>query len=280
MRLLVSCALMSCVLVGGIAALPLGAAAQIVDTEKSFKEVAFDQRLGEQVDLSLPFVDDEGNDVVLGDFFHEGRPVILVLVYFECPMLCSMVLNGTVRSLRPLAMSASEEFEVVVLSFDPDEGHQLAHAKRGNYIQSYSRPGTESGWHFLTGDAAAIDAITEQVGFRYVYDEPTDQFAHASGITVLTPEGEVSRYLFGIDYAPKDLRLALTEASDGQVGGVIEQLLLLCFSYDPTSGRYGATIMFFVRSGAALTVLVLVGLIILSRRREIRRRNRTAGEVA
>lgn len=255
------------------------AQAQIVDTEKSFTEVAFEQKLGEQVDLSLPFVDDEGNAVVLGDYFHEGRPVILALVYFDCPMLCNMVLNGTVRSLRPISMNPSEDFEVVVLSFDPGEDHQLAHAKMGNYIQSYSRPGTEGGWHFLTGDEASIDALTDQVGFRYVYDEPTDQYAHASGITVLTPEGKVSRYLFGIDYAPKDLRLALTEASDGEVGGVVEQLLLLCFAYDPTTGRYGATIMFFIRLAAGLTVAVLVGLIIWSRRRE-NRRHETAGGVA
>lgn len=250
----------------------LPAVAQIVDTEKSFQDVAFEQKLGEPVDLSLPFVDDEGNAVTLADYFHEGRPVILALVYFECPMLCNMVLNGTVRSLRPLTMDPSEDFEIVVVSFDPDEDYRIAHAKMGNYIQSYSRPGTEDGWHFLTGTTASIDALTDQVGFRYVYDEATDQFAHASGITVLTPEGMVSRYLFGIDFPPKDLRLALTEASDGEVGGVVEQLLLLCFSYDPTTGRYGATIMFFIRLAAGLTVLVLVGAIIWSRRRENRRR--------
>lgn len=254
--------------------------AQILDTDKRFRDVAFEQKLGQQVDLDLPFVDDEGQEVVLGDYFHEGRPVILALVYFECPMLCNMVLNGTVRSLRPIAMDPGEDFEVVVLSFDPGEDHRLAHAKRGNYVQDYGRPGTEDGWHFLTGDSLAIRALTDEVGFRYVYDEDTDQYAHASGITVLTPQGEVSRYLFGIDYAPKDLRLALTEASDGRVGGVVEQLLLLCFSYDPSTGRYGTTIMFFLRLAGVLTIVAIAGFILVSRRRDRRRREEPIGGMA
>jgi protein SCO1/2 len=244
------------------------------------KDVSFEQHLGEPVNLDLQFKDENGQDIQLGDYFHEDRPVVLALVYYECPMLCTMVLNGVVRSLRPLSLSPSKDFEVVIVSFNPKEGPELAKKKREGYLKSYDRPGTEAGWHFLTGQPAAIDSLTSECGFHYVYDEATGQYAHATGIMVLTPKGVLSRYLYGIDYAPKDLRLSLAEASDGKVGGLVAQALLLCFKYNPSTGKYGATIMFFIRLAGVLTILVIVGFIFWSRRRDRRAHHQQAGGVA
>jgi protein SCO1/2 len=268
------------VLLALLCAVAAPAWSQVAAPSGSFKEVAFEQKLGDRVDLDLVFRDEEGAPRRLGEFFHEGRPVILALVYYECPMLCNMVLNGLVVSLRPLSFDPASDFEVVVVSFDPQEGPALAKSKRDNYVADYGRPGTEAGWHFLTGDSTAIDALTDEVGFRYVYDEERDEYAHASGITILTDDGVLSRYLFGIDYAPKDLKLALTEASDGEVGGVVEQLLLLCYQYDPQTGKYGAAVMFFVRLAGGLTLLALVTFFVLSRRRERRRDQQAVGGTA
>lgn len=239
------------------------------DMPGPLREVGFRQELGEPLPLDLPFVDERGRAVELGDYFGE-LPVVLALVYFECPQLCNMVLNGVVSSLKVLEMDPGEDFEVVVVSFDPEEGHELAAAKMGNYLRSYDRPGTEGGWHFLTGDAPAIDALTSAAGFDYVYDEDTDEFAHASGIVVATPSGKVSRYLFGIDYPPKDLRFALVESSEGSVGGAVEQLLLYCYRYDPAVGKYSLAIMNLVRAGAVLTVVGMLVFMIVMRRRENR----------
>ncbi len=244
------------------------------------KDVSFEQHLGQQVDLDLNFKDENGQEIRLGDYFHEGKPVILALVYYECPMLCTMVLNGVVRSLRPLSLSPSKDFEVVIVSFNPKEGPELAMKKRTGYLKSYDRPGTEDGWHFLTGEPAAIDSLTSEAGFHYVYDEATEQYAHATGIMVLTPKGVFSRYLYGIDYAPKDLRLSLAEASGGKVGGLVAQALLLCYKYDPATGKYGATVMFFVRLAGVLTIIAIVGFILLSRRRDHHRNHQQAGGVA
>ena len=234
------------------------------------REVGFEQRLAENIPLDLPFVDSEGQPVVLGDFFGQERPVVLALVYYECPVLCIMILNGLVSSLDILSFNPGVEYEVVVVSFDPGETPALAKHKRTNILDQFGRPGTEGGFHFLTGDQAAIDAITDAVGFSYVYDAETDQFAHASGITILTPEGRISRYLFGVEYAPKDMRLALVESAQLKIGSAVDQLLLFCYLYDPQTGKYGAATMNLVRLGGGITVLGVVGFIALSRRRDRR----------
>jgi len=240
------------------------------DLPSPLREVGFEQRLAEDVPLDLPFVDSEGNDVLLGDYFGTERPVVLALVYFECPILCSMVLGGLVSSLDVLTFEPGQDYEVVVVSFDPGETPELAALKRTNTLDQLGREGAEKGIHFLTGDPASIDALTAAVGFSYVYDEATDQYAHASGVTILTPEGKVSRYLFGVEYAPKDMRLALVESAQLKIGSAVDQLLLFCYLYDPQTGKYGAATMNLVRLGGGITVLGVLGFIALSRRRDRR----------
>ena len=222
----------------------------------NLRDVGLDQRLDEQLPLDLEFRDEANHAVRLGDYFH-GKPVILVLAYYRCPMLCTQVLNALVESLRGISFDAGEQFQVVVVSFDARERYPLAAAKKGNYVESYGRPGTEGGWHFLTGAQSAIDQLTKAVGFRYVFDKEHDQFAHASGIVVLTPQGKIARYFFGIDYPSRDLRLTLVEASDGKIGSPVDRVLLFCYHFDPATGKYTAQVMTFVRLGGALTVAVL-----------------------
>jgi protein SCO1/2 len=193
---------------------------------------------------------------------------VLSLVYYECPMLCTLTLNGLASALKTLSMSPGKEFELVTVSFEPKETPALAAAKKKAYLQRYGRPEAGPAWHFLTGDADQIAALTRAVGFRYVWDAPTRQYAHAAGIVVLTPEGRIARYLYGIEYAPKDLRLALVESSGGKIGSPIDQLLLYCYHYDPAAGRYGAYVMGMLRVAAAATVVVLGGFITLMWRRE------------
>jgi protein SCO1/2 len=185
------------------------------------RDVGFEQKIGAPVPLDAEFVDSTGKKVHLGDYFGD-KPVVLALVYYECPMLCTMVLNGLTSSLGVLTFEAGKDFELVVISFNPNETPELAAAKRKNYMARFPRPVDDAGWHFLTGDEANIRRITEAVGFKYVYDEETKQYAHATGITVLTPKGQVSRYLFGIEYAPKDLRLALVESANDKLGTVVD----------------------------------------------------------
>lgn len=231
------------------------------------QRVAFEQRLGESVDLSLEFRDEAGRDVSLGALV-AGRPVILALVYYDCPMLCSMTLNGVVSSLKAIELTAGGEFDVVVVSIDPSEQPELAAAAKARAVDSYGRTGSESGWHFLTGSQASIDSLTEAVGFRYTYDEESGEFAHAAGIVVLTPEGRLSRYLLGIEYPAKFLRLALIESTDETIGTLVDQVLLFCYRYDPATGTYSAATMNLVRIAGALTVLILVAFITLALRRD------------
>jgi protein SCO1/2 len=212
--------------------------------------------LNEQVPLDLTFRDETGKNVQLRDYFGE-KPVILSLVYYECPMLCSLVLNGLLRSLRALAFTAGEEFNVVTVSFNPVETPPLAAAKKEAYLQNYGRPGATAGWHFLTGEEEAIQQLTRAVGFRYVYDPASKQYAHASGIIVLTPQGKIARYFYGIEYAPRDLRLGLVEASANKIGSPIDQVLLFCFHYDPAGGKYSLIIMNVIRLAGLATVLAL-----------------------
>jgi protein SCO1/2 len=233
--------------------------------------VGFDQRLNEQVPLDLTFRDEQGRAVQLSDFFH-GRPVILVLAYYRCPMLCTLVLNGLAQGMLDMPFDAGKEYEVVTVSFDARETPAQAAAKKRTYVERYGRPGAEAGWHFLTGDEASIAALTRAVGFRFVYDAKRDEFAHASGILVLTPAGRISRYFYDVKYPGRDLRLGLVEASAGKIGTPIDQVLLFCFHYDPAAGKYGPAVMRFVRIGGVLTLVLLVAFLALLFRGERRRR--------
>jgi protein SCO1/2 len=238
----------------------------------ALREVGFDQRLDEQVPLDLPFRDEAGRSVQLRDYFGR-KPVVLVLAYFKCPMLCTQVLNGLVRAMLDMPLSAGEDFEVLTVSFDPRETPELAAAKKKTYLERYGRPGAEAGWHFLTGEEDAIRRLTGAVGFRYAYDERNDQFAHASGILVLTPGGRISRYFYDVKYSPRDLRLGLVEASAGRIGSPVDRVLLYCFHYDPREGRYGPAVMNLVRAGGVLALLG-IGLFVGALRRQDRRRAR------
>jgi protein SCO1/2 len=233
-----------------------------------FDQVGIDQKLGAQAPLDLRFKDESGRDVQLGNYFNQKRPVILALVYYDCPMLCNQVLNGMTSALQVLRFNAGKEFDVVAVSFDPRETPALALAKRKTYLDRYKRPGAEAGFHFLTGQKDAIDALTKTVGFRYSWDDKSNQFAHASALILLTPEGKVAQYYYGIEYSPKDMRLGIIEASNEKLGNVADRLLLFCYHYDPMTGKYGALVMRMVRIGGILTMVVLGGFIVLSVRRE------------
>jgi len=230
-------------------------------------EIGFDQRLGESLPLDLPLRDEDGNAVRLGDYF-KGRPVVLTLVYYECPMLCTLTLNGLASALDVLSFDAGKEFEIVTVSFDPRETPDLARAKKQTYLQRYKRPGAASAWHFLTGDAESVKRLTQAVGFRYVWDDRTQQFAHPSGVMVATPDGRLARYLYGIEYAPNDLRLALIESAEGKIGTPVDQAILFCYQYDPATGRYGAAVMRILRLAAIATLTALGAFLTVMLRRE------------
>ena len=231
--------------------------------------VSFDQRLNEQLPLDLEFKDESGRTVKLGEYFGR-KPVVLTFVYYECPMLCTQVLNGLESSLRVINESIGQEFDVVTVSFDPKETPVLAAGKKKAYLERYKRPSAEQGWHFLTGDQASIAALTQAAGFNYSWDEASHQFAHASGIVVTTPTGKVSRYFFGIDYSPRDVKFALIESSNERIGTLAERLLLYCYHYDPAKGNYGFMAMRAVRVGGAVTLAALVGFVFISIRRDRR----------
>jgi protein SCO1/2 len=231
------------------------------------QDVGLDQKLNTQLPLGLPFKDENGRDVKLGDYFGR-RPVVLALVYYECPMLCTQVLNGVASAIGVLNFSVGKEFDIVTVSFDPRDTPALARAKKANYLERYKRPGAETGWHFLTGSSREIAALTRAVGFRYAYNASVGQFAHASGIMVATPDGRLSHYFYGIEYWPRDLRLAIIEAADRRIGSPVDDVLLYCFHYDPASGRYSLAVMRVVRVAGVLTLLVGATAIVLMRRRE------------
>lgn len=241
------------------------------------KEVGIDQNLDGQVPLDLMFRDESGNSVRLGDYFDEGKPVILTLVYYECPMLCTLVLNGLTSALRTLSFDVGRQFEIVTVSFDPKETPELAAGKKETYIEAYRRPGAENGWHFLTGEPAAIESLARSVGFRYRYDPQVAQFAHAAAIMVLTPKGRIARYFYGVEYAPRDLRFGLIEAAEERIGSPVDQLLLYCFHYDPSTGKYSAAVLNIVRLAGAMTVVGLLGFIVTSSRGS-KRRKQTSGD--
>jgi protein SCO1/2 len=227
---------------------------------KALSDVGLEQRLDQQLPLDLVFRDESGQEVKLGQYFGQ-KPVILALVYYDCPMLCTQILNGMVTSFRVLPFQVGKEFDVVTVSFDPRETSALAATKKKvyvNYLPEKMRAGATNGWHFLTGDQANISKLTDAVGFRYRYDEATKQFAHASGIMVATPHGKLSRYFYGIEYAPRDLRLGLIESSANKIGSPADQLLLYCYHYDPATGKYGAAVMKIMRIAGVITVLAIV----------------------
>lgn len=244
-------------------------------------DVGFDQRLGESLPLDAPFRDENGREVTLGSFFG-NRPVLLAPVYYRCPMLCTLVQEGVSAAVRELPFDAGEEYEVVFFSFDPEDTPEAAQAKKRQALSRAGRPGTGEGWHFLTGEADSIRRLTQAIGFRYQRDPETGpgdatQFSHVAGVVVATPGGKIGRYFFGIDYPPRDLRLALVEASDEQVGSLVDQVLLFCFHYDPATGRYSALTLNVVRVAGGLTVAALVFGVTFMLRRERHRPDNSRG---
>jgi protein SCO1 len=237
------------------------------EAPRILREVGFDQHLGDTVPLDAVFRDESGRAVKLGDYFGR-RPVVLSLAYYGCPMLCTVTLNGLASALDVLAFDPGRDFEVVTVSFEPKETPELAAAKKAAYLRRYKRPGAAGAWHFLTGDAAAIRRLTGAVGFRYAWDERTKQYAHASGVMVLTADGRLARYLYGVEYAPKDLRFAIVEASQGRILSPVDRLLLYCYHYDPELGRYGKSVMAILRVAAVLTLGALGAMIFGLRRRD------------
>lgn len=247
------------------------------DMPGPLKDVGFDQHLGDPLPLDLPFVDESGREVTLGDYFGE-KPVVLAFVYYDCPMLCPMVMNGIARTLGVLAFDVGEEFDVVVVSIDPTETPEQAREVKRTTVERYGREETAAGWHFLVGSEPSVERLTEAAGFRYAYVEENGgtpeggkpyQFAHASGMIVATPEGQLAKYLYGIDYPPKDVRLALVEASENRIGTVVDQILLYCFRYDPALGKYTAVITRILRLAGVVFILCLGLFLWIMRRRDL-----------
>jgi len=242
---------------------------QTLSTEQ-IGRVDFEQRLGASVPLNAIFHDETGAPVMLSHYFGE-RPVVLVMAYYECPNLCTVVLNGMLNSLRDLRQDVGRDFDVVVVSINPKETFKLAAEKKQTYSMRYGRPGSAKGWHFLTGDAASIQQLADAVGFHYVYEPQSKQYAHASGIVIVTPDGKVSRYFLGIEYPPKDVRAAILQASQSKIGSLANRILLLCFHYDPQSGRYTLIIKRVIQIAGIGTALLVGSMIVWMFRYERRR---------
>ena len=238
------------------AAVAFPVCAQQPATPAILSKVGITQNLNVQIPPDLVFRDEAGNSVRLGDYFG-GKPVILSLVYFDCPALCTEVLNGELRTMKAISLNLGRDFEAVTVSFEPKDTPQLARAKRDVYAGQYGRPGAADHWHFLTGDQAAIDALMNVVGFRYAYDSSIRQYAHAAAILILTPDGRIDRYFYGVQYPARDVRLGLVEASQGKIGSLTDQALLYCYQYDPMTGKYGLVVMNVLRAAGGLTVLIL-----------------------
>lgn len=253
---------------------PATARAQLADPTQNIgvrpellKDVGIDQKLNDQIPLDLTFRDEHGKPVQLRQFFGQ-KPVILSLVYFNCPMLCTQVLNGLTSSLKLQSLDAGKDFNVLTVSIDPTDKPLIAEARQEMYTGMYGRAGAAQGWRFLTGDDPQIKQLASAVGFRYAFDADSKQYAHASAIMVLTPEGKISRYLYGISYPSRDLRLALVEASEGKIGTPVDSILLFCYHYDPHTGKYGLLISRVIQAGGGLTVLLLAILIVSLVRKE------------
>lgn len=242
-----------------------------VGLPEALKKIGIEQKLGETLPSDAVLRDENGKDVQLGSFFGK-RPVIIAFVYYECPMLCNQVLNGLTGSLKGISLDAGKDFDVVAISFDAREHAKsdLAKNKKTGYMERYGRPGTENGWHFLTGTQEELDKVTNAAGFSYKWDEKSEQFAHAGGIMITTPEGKLSRYLFGIDYSPKDVKFGVMESSNNKVGSAAEQLLLYCYHYDPSTGKYGLAVLRIMRIGgiATLAAMGLMGFVFWRRNKK------------
>jgi protein SCO1/2 len=224
--------------------------------------VGIEQHLEGQVPLDLTFRDETGKTVKLGDYFGR-KPIILDLAYYNCTMLCGEVLAGLTGAMKMVNFNLGEEYDVITVSFNPNETPELAAEKKKDYVHRYGRPGAERGWHFLTGQPDAINALTKAVGFQYQYDAKSNQYAHATAIMVLTPQGKIARYFYGVDFPPKDLRLGLVEASENKIGTPIDAVLLYCYHYDPATGKYGAIVTNILQLGAGLTILILVVMLLI-----------------
>jgi protein SCO1 len=229
---------------------------------KILRDVGIDQNLNQQIPLNLTFRDETGKTVELGQYFG-SKPVVLSLVYFNCPMLCTMVENSLLQTLKQIQFSVGDQFNVLTVSFDPHDTPEMAAAKRAMYTGLYGRKGAAAGWHFLTGDEPSIRALTKAVGFRYAYDPQSGQYAHATAIMVLTPQGKLARYFYGIQYPPGGLRLSLVEASHEQIGSPVDAILLFCCAYNPATGKYGLLVSRLLMIAGGLTVLVIGGLIVM-----------------
>jgi len=233
-------------------------------------KVGIEQHLDAQLPLDTMFRDETGRVVRLSEYANGSRPLLLVFMYYRCPMLCSMVMEGVVSTLTALKFDAGKEYDVVTISIDPRDTPRDAAAKKEKYVKRYGRLETAGAWHFLTGPESAIRKITNTAGFQYAYDPQSDQFAHATTLIVLTPRGRISRYLYGFEYKPRDVRLALVEASSNKIGTATDAVLLLCYHYDPVTGKYSRSAMAFVRAGGLATVAGLAGFIFVMIRREKR----------
>ena len=258
----------------GAATVRGAAAGQEHSAREVVRRVGFDQKLDSQVPLDLVFRDEDGAEVRLGDLFGD-RPVVLTLVYYECPMMCTQVLNALVGALRAVDHEPGRDFEIVTLTIDPRETPDLARTKKARYLREWGRQDAADGWRFLSPrgvdraeDEASIARLADSVGFRYVYYPELDEFAHASGFVVLTPQGRVAKYFYGVEYEPRDLELALVESSNGRIGTLVDQVLLLCYHYDPTTGKYGVAIMSAIRLLGGLTVAAIAAFVVVALRRE------------
>jgi len=235
---------------------------------RALEGVGIVQQLDRQLPLQLTFRDEFGRNVQLSSFFQTGKPVILAPVYYRCPMLCTQILTGLESSLKAVSFDPGRDFEIVAFSFDPKDTPETAASKKQLYLKRYGRPGTQNGWRFLTGDEANIRALTDAIGFHYKYDPSTDQFAHASGVMIATPEGRLSRYFYGVEFAPRDVRLGLVEASQNKIGSPVDQILLFCYHYDPATGKYGALTMKLLRFAGAAFVLICGAFLLIAFRKE------------
>jgi protein SCO1 len=234
----------------------------------ALQNVGFEPPLNGPMPLDLPFRDETGRSVQLRDYFGQGKPVVLAFVYYGCPMLCDQVQQGVVGSLRMFTFNPGRDYDVVFVSFDPRETPEMAAEKKKKALVHFRRPETDSGWHFLTGSKESIDAVTKAANFRYTFDAKSNLFAHASGVMLLTPDGHISRYFYGVEYPGRDMRLGLVDASTGRIGSPIDHVLLFCYHYDPSAAVYSASILKLIRLAGVLTILCIVGGILISRRRE------------
>jgi protein SCO1/2 len=251
-------------------AIPLAISVSVPASElpRQLEGIGISEKLGDSISLNTRFRDEQGRDVALGEYFGGKKPVILTLVYYQCPTLCNFLLNGFNDSIKKLKWSVGEQFEVVTLSINPKETPDLGSRKKGAYVAEYGRPGANAGWHFLTGDEPQIRKLAGEVGFGYRWVEAEKQFAHAAAIFVLTPEGRISRYLYGIDFKQQDLKLALLEASHGKIGTVLDRILMYCYRYDPVTRKYSIYLTQIMRTGGGLTLLALGGYLFAFWRRQ------------